>query len=163
MTVDTDRLGERKTGFCAIQVAPAALDEPDLRVHHEVWDGLEKEIFFRNEVGIKNGEEFTLCDCHAFLEGAGLEVLAVGAVDELDVVTTCGKFCDFSLGDFVALVRGVVQDLDFMLVLGVVYGADGFEESFNAVGFVKNRELCRNLRQVGHGMFAVVLQDSLAV
>ena len=163
VTVDTDRLCERKTGFGAVQVAPAALDKSDLRVHNEVRDSLEEEIFFWNEVGIEDGEEFTLRDSHAFLEGAGLEVLAVRAVDQLDIITTCGEFSDFLLGDFVAFVRRVIQDLDFMLVFGVVDGADSLEETFNAVGFVKNRELCRDLWQVGHGVFAVVLQDGLAV
>ena len=163
VTVNTDGLGESKTGFGAVQVAPASLDETDFLVHDEVGNRLQEEVFFRNEVGIEDGEEFTLCNCHAFLEGACLEVLAVCAVDELDVVTTGREFSNFLLGDFVAFVRGVIQDLDFVLVFGVVNGADGFEESFNAVGFVKNRELCRNLWQVGHGVFAVILQDGLAV
>ena len=163
VTVNTDRLGERKTGFGAVQVAPTALDETDFLVHDEVGDRLQEEVFFRNEVGIEDGEEFTLCNGHAFLEGASLEVLAVRAVDELDVVTTGGEFSNFLLGDFVAFVRRVVQDLDFVLVLGVVDGADSLEESFYAVGFVKNRELGRDLREVCHGMFAVVLQDRFAV
>ena len=163
VAVDTDRLGERKTGFGAVQVTPAALDKADLRIHDQVRDGLQEEVFFRNEVGIEDGEEFTLCNCHAFLEGASLEVLAVRAVDELDVITAGGEFSNFLFGDFVAFVRRVVQDLDFVLVLGVVDGADRFKESFYAVGFVKNRELGRDLREVCHGMFAVILQDRFAV
>ncbi len=163
VAVDTDRLGERKTGFGAVQVTPATLDKADLRIHDQVRDGLQEEVFFRNEVGIEDGEEFTLCDCHAFLESASLEVLAVRAVDELDVVTAGGEFSDFSLRDFVAFVRRVVQDLDFMLVLGVVYGADCFKESFDAVGFVEDRELRRDLREVCHGVLAVVFQDSFTV
>ena len=163
VTVNTDRLCERQTGFGAVQVAPASLDETDFLIHDEVGNRLQEEVFLGNEIGIEDGEEFTLGDFHTFLEGASLEILAVRAVDKLDVITTCSKFSDFFLRDFVAFVRGVVQDLDFVLVLGVVDGADRFEESFNAVGFVKNRELCRNLRQVGHRVFAIVLQDGLTV
>ena len=163
VTVDTDRLGERKTGFGAVQVTPAALDKSDLRVHNEVRNGFEEEIFFRNEVCIENGKEFTLGNGHTFLEGACLEVFAVRAVDELDVVTTGGEFSNLSLGDFVAFVRRVVQDLDLMLVFGVVDGADCLEESFNAVGFVKNRELSRDLRKIRYGMFTIIFEDGLAV
>ena len=126
MTVDTDRLRQRKTGFSAVQVAPATLYEPDLRVHDEVRNRLEEEVFLRNEVRIEDGEEFTLGDCHAFLEGPRLEVLAVRAVDELDIVATGGKFCNFLLGDFVTFVGRIVQNLNFVFVLGVVDSADCF-------------------------------------
>ena len=122
--VDTDGLGERKTGFGAVQMAPTALYEPDLLVHDEVGNGLEEEVFLRDEVRIEDGEEFTLGNFHTFLEGAGLEILAVRAVDELDVVTTGGEFSDFLLGNFVAFVGRIVQNLNFVLVLGVVDSAD---------------------------------------
>ncbi len=163
VTIDADGLGERKTGFSAVQVAPATLYEPDLRVHDEVRNRLEEEVFLRDEVCVEDGEEFTLGDFHAFFEGACLEVLAVRAVDELDVITAGGEFCNFLLGDFVTFVGRVVQNLNFVLVLRIVDCTDSFEETFNAVGFIKDRELGRDLREVGHGMFAIELQDSLAV
>ena len=163
VAVDTDGLGERKTGFSAVQVAPATLYEPDLRVHDEVRNRLEEEVFLRDEVRIEDGEEFTLGHFHTFLEGAGLEILAVRAVDELDVVTTGGEFSDFLLGNFVAFVGRIVQNLNFVLVLGVVDSADCFQKSFDAVGFVKYRKLGGYLREVRHGMFAVEFQNCLTV
>ena len=163
MTVNTNRLCERKTGFGAVQVTPASLYESDLRIHDKVGYGLQEEVLLRNEVGVENSEEFSLCDFHAFLESAGLEILAVRAVDKLDVIAAGGEFGNFLLRDFVAFVCGVVQDLDLVFVLGIVYSADRFEKALHAVGFVKNRELGRDLGEVRHGMFAVVLQDCLAV
>ena len=163
VTVNTDGLSKRKTGLGAVEVAPATLDKANLRVHDQVRNRLQEEVLLGNEVGIEDGEEFALSDGHAFLECTSLVVLAVGAVEELDIVTTSGKFCDFPLRDLVALVRRVVQDLDFVLVLGVVDGADGFEETFNAVGFVENRELSRDLRKIRHGMLTIVFENCFAV
>ena len=163
VTVNTDRLCERQTGFGAVQVAPASLDETDFLIHDEVGNRLQEEVFLGNEIGIEDGEEFTLGDFHTFLEGASLEILAVRAVDKLDVITTCSKFSDFFLCDFVAFVRGVVQDLDFVLVLGVVDSAHGLEEAFDAVGFVEYGQLGSDLRQLVDGVLAVELEDTLAV
>ena len=163
MAVDTDRLGERKTGFGAVQVAPAALDQANLFVHHQVGDGLEEEVLLGDEVGVEDGQEFTLGNLHSFFKGAGLEFGTVGAVDELDVVALGCEFFDLLLGDFVAFVSGVVQHLDFVLVLGVVDGADGFEQAFDAVGFVKDGELCGDLGEICHGVFTIELQNLFAV
>ena len=163
VAVDTDRLGERKTGFGAVQVAPAALDQANLFVHHQVGDGLEEEVLLGDEVGVEDGQEFTLGNLHGFFKGAGLEFGTVGAVDELDVVALGCEFFNLLLGDFVAFVSGVVQHLDFVLVLGVVDGADGFEQAFDAVGFVKDGELCGDLGEICHGVFTIELQNLFAV
>lgn len=163
VAVDTDRLSESKTGFGAVQVAPAALDQANFFVHHQVGDGLEEEVLLGHEVGVENREEFALGHFHCFFKGASLEFGAVRAVDELDVVTLGGEFCNFLLGDFVAFVGGVIQHLDFVLVLGVVDGADGFEQTLNAVGFVKDGELCGDLGEICHGVFTIELQNLFAV
>ena len=163
VAVDTDGLGERKTGFRAIQVAPAALNEANLVVHHQVGDGLEEEVLLGHEVRVEDGEEVALRDGHGFLEGAGLVFGTVRAVDKLDVVTLGGEFLDLLLGHLVAFVGGVVQDLDLVLVLGVVDGAHGLEETFYAVRFVEDGKLGRDLRELVDGMLAVELEDILAV
>lgn len=163
VSVDTDGLGECKTGFRAVQVAPAALDQANLVVHHQVGDGLEEEVLLGHEVRVEDGEEVALRDGHGFLEGAGLVFGTVRAVDKLDVVALGGKFFDLLLGDFVAFVGGVVQNLDFVLVLGVVDSAHGLEEAFDAVGFVKDGELGRDLRELVDGMLAIELENILAV
>ena len=100
---------------------------------------------------------------HCFFKGASLEFGAVGAVDQLDVVTLGGEFCNFLLGDFVAFVGGVIQHLDFVLVLGVVDGAHGFEQALDAVCFVKDGELCGDLGEICHGVFTIELQNLFAV
>ena len=163
MSVDTDGLGERQTGFGAVQVAPAALDQADLFVHHQVGDGLEEEVLLGHEVGVENREEVALGNGHGFLEGAGLEFGTVRTVDKLDVVTLRSKFGHLLLGHFVAFVGGVVQNLDLVLVLGVVNSAYGFEEAFDTVGLVEDRKLRGDLREVGNGVLAIELEDTLAV
>ena len=107
-------------------MTPATLDKSDLRVHDKIRNCLEEEVLFGDEVGIEDGEEFSLCDFHAFLECTGLEILTVRAVNELDIVAAGGEFCNFSFGDFVTFVRGVVQNLNFVFVLGIVDSADCF-------------------------------------
>ena len=163
VAVDTDGLGERKTGFRAVQVAPAALDQANLVVHHQVGDGLEEEVLLGHEVRVEDGEEVALRDGHGFLEGAGLVFGTVRAVDELDVVALGCKFFDLLLGDFVALVGGVVQHLDLVLVLRVVDGAHRLEETFDAVRFVEDGKLGRDLRELVDGVLSVELENLLAV
>ena len=163
VSVDADGLGEGKTGFGAVQVAPAALDKSNLFVHHQVGDGLEEEVLLGHEVRVEYGEEIALGNLHGFLESAGLEFGTVRAVDKLDVVTLGGQFFHLFLGYFVALVGGIVQNLDFVLVLGVVDCADRLQQSLHAVGLVKHGQLGGNLGQVRHGMFTVKLENVLAV
>lgn len=90
VAVDTDGLGEGQTGFGAVQVAPATLDETNLLIHDHVRNGLQEEVLLRDEVCIENGEEFTLCNFHGFFQSACFEFLAVRTMNELDVVTFCG-------------------------------------------------------------------------
>ena len=50
-----------------------------------------------------------------------------------------------------------------MLVLRVVDGADGLEQTFDTVGFVKDGELGSDLRQFVDGVLAIELKDPLAI
>ena len=163
VTIDTDRLGEGKTRFTTVQMAPAALYEADVFVHHEMRDGLEQEVFLRDEVGVEDGKIFALGDSHTGCECTRLEILTVGTMNEFDVKAFGLLFCDFALGDFVAFIGGVVQNLNFVTILRIVDGADSIDQTFHAVGFVEDRELCRDLRQVIHFVVAVELKKALAV
>ncbi len=163
VSVNADGLGEGKTGFGAVQVAPASLDQANLLVHHQVGDGFQEEVLLGDKVRVENGQEIALGYLHGLFEGTRLEFGAVGTVDKLDVVALGCQFFDLFLRYFVAFVGGVVQNLNFVLVLGVVDGADCLQQSFHAVGFVEHGKLGGNLGQVRHGMFAIKLEDVLAV
>ncbi len=144
-------------------MSPAALHQPDLRIHHHIGNCLEQKIFLGNEVRVKNCEEFPFGDFHAGLERSRLEIFSVCSVDELDVVAFRLLLRDFPLGDFVAFVRGIVEHLDFVLVLRVVDGAHGIDQAFHAVRFVEDGELGRDHGKLVHLVVPVKLQQVLAV
>ena len=63
----------------AVQVAPAGLHHADFRVG-EVMDRARQEIGGRDEIGVEDGDKFAGGGFQPFLQRAGLETFAVGAV-----------------------------------------------------------------------------------
>ena len=163
MPVNANRLGKGQTRFRAVQVSPASLYKSDGGVHHHIGDGFQKKILVRHKVRIENGDVFAFRHFQAFFQGARLEVFPVGAVDELDVVALRLHFGDFAFGHFVAVVGRIIEDLDLVLILRVVDGADDVDETFHAVGFVKNGKLGRDLREFIHLVVAVEAEQILAI
>lgn len=84
-------------------------------------------------------------------------------MDELDVVAFRLLFLDLAPRDFVAVVRGIVEDLDFVFFLRVVDGAYRVDQTLHAVRFVEDGELCRDHGKIVHLVVAVILQQVLSI
>ena len=80
-------------------------------------------------------------DFQTFLEGAGFESGAVGAVQVDDVVAERTVAIDDELGHFFGFVGGVVEDLNVEEIAGVVEAADGLDEAVDDELLVEDGEL----------------------
>ena len=87
-----------------------------------------------------------LCGVEAGVEGSGFIAVAVCAVDVVDrlwgkAVEAGGVALDDGAGNLGGLVGGVVEDLDFKAVAGVVEAAAGFEQAMDDELLVEDGEL----------------------
>jgi hypothetical protein len=78
------------------------------------------------------------------------------------VVAALDELFDLGLGDALGLVGGVVEDLNFQLVLRIVDPGDALDEALGDVHLVEHRELHGDLGQLcelrrGLGRAALVL------
>jgi hypothetical protein len=126
VAVEEDRFDLSEDTVVAIEVGPAGLDHSDFRLS-EVMDDLHEPVRGWNEIGVEDGDELTLGEVEAGVEGTGFVAMAVGAMDVLDGVAESGVAGDDGRRDLLSFVGGVVEDLDFEPVLWVLHGADGFD------------------------------------
>src|SRR6185437_16519328 len=94
-----------------------------------------------NEVRGEDGDEFTAGILQAFFQRASLVADAVGAMDELDVVTLGGPTLAGEAGDFGGLVGTVVEHLDFKAVARIVDLAGRPDHALSDGPFVVHGEL----------------------
>ena len=66
-----------------IQIRPARLDHPDLRIR-EMMHGAGQEIDGRHEIGVENRDDFARRRFEPVLERAGFVALTIGPVDVFD-------------------------------------------------------------------------------
>ena len=75
------------------------------------------------------------------MERAGLEAVAVGAVEIDDGMAEGRIALDDGFGNYFGFVRGVVEDLDFEPVAGIVELTDGIDEAIDDKLLVEDGEL----------------------
>ena len=114
--VEHDRLHFGEQRVVAVDVAPARLDHPDLRVG-EVAEGLLEDVGRGHEVGVEDEDELAGGGAQAGVEGARLVAGAVGAVQVVDVEAELAVVLDGAARDRGRLVGRVVEDLDLEPVL----------------------------------------------
>ena len=112
-------------------------------------DGAFEEVRLWDEIGVKDGDEFARGDFESIFEGTGFRAAAVVAMDVEDVEPFGGFFVDGGLGDGLCFIRGIVEDLDLEFLFWITNAADGIDEPFDDVAFVKHRQLHRHPRQFG--------------
>jgi len=126
-------------------VGPAGLDHADAGVG-ELVDDAADPVGPGDEVGVEDGDEIALGDFEAFLEGSGLEAVAVGAMDVVDGLGrksfgASGIALHDGLGDDGGFVGGVVEELDLEAVARVVEAAAGVDEAVDNELLVIDGEL----------------------
>ena len=145
MPVEEDGFDLGEEAVVAVEVGPAGLDHADAGLG-EVVDDAEEPVGWGDEVGVEDGDELALGGFEAFFEGAGFVAVAVGAVEIVDglggeAFGAGGVAGDDGGGDVFGFVGGVVEDLDFEAVAGVVETADGVEEAVDDELLVEDGEL----------------------
>src|SRR6266540_2821308 len=137
------RLDLRQQGIILVDVPPARLDHPDVRLA-EVRQRLEQEILRGNEIRVEDRDEIRLGDAQPRFERARLVAGAVDAVQVGDIEAARGMPANGQLGDFARFVGRVVKDLDFEQLPRVIHFADRVDQAVRHVHFVVNRELDRD-------------------
>ena len=145
-----------------VEMTPAGLHEGNFIVGEMVDRFLEK-IGVGNEVGVEDENIISLGLVHPVFESPGLISGAVGAMQAGGIKTLVAKAGGPGPGNFDGLVGGVVEDLDFELVLGVVEGGHGIEEAIDDMHLVEDGKLNGDEGHflelaVGHGAFTPVFE-----
>ena len=138
--VEQDRLDLGQQRVVLVDVRPARLHHRDASVG-EVRHRALQEVHRRDEVGVEDRDVAARRHLQRGVERAGLEAVAVVAVDVLDVEALRGVALHGQPGDVARLVGRVVEDLDFQPVLRVVHPADGLHEAVHHVHLVVERQL----------------------
>src|SRR5262249_48202108 len=124
----------------AVEIGPASLHHADRRIL-EVRNRAAEEIGFGEKVSVEDTNEFAPRGLKAILQCTGLEAGTIGAVDVLDWQTLRGETLDAIAGHLLRLVGGVVQNLNVQQLARIVETRDGFDEAFDHVALIENREL----------------------
>src|SRR5712692_479633 len=127
MSIEQNRLYLCEDGIVAIDVSPA-------RLHHanpgngEVVDGSQQKVFRRSEIGVEDGNEFTLGRLHPFSQCSRLEAFAVRTVMVADGMAQRGIALDQTAGNLDGLVGGVVEHLNVEFLSRIFQLADGIKQ-----------------------------------
>src|SRR5229473_853704 len=138
-------------GIIGVEIGPASLHHADFRAAigiHEIRNGAAEKIGLREKVGVKHGDEFALGGFQAVFEGAGFVTLAIGAMNVNNGHALGGVALDAGASDFASLIRGVVKDLHIEQLEWIVETRNGFDETFNDVALVEDRQLDRDARPI---------------
>ena len=145
VAVEQDGLDLGEEAVVAVHVGPAGLDHADGGLG-EVVDDLHEPVARGDEVGVEDGDELAASGAEAGVEGSGLVAVAVFAVEVVDGLggeapVAGGVALDDVSGYGGGLVGGVVEDLDFEAVAGVVEAAAGVDEAADDELLVEDGEL----------------------
>ena len=164
MAVEEDRLRLGQVRRVAVQVLPPDLHHPDPRIREEV-DAPQEEIRPGDEVGVEHRHEFAVRDAQTFLQRSRLEAVAVFASQIGDVVPGGAGTLHGLQSDPLRFVRGIVQHLDLQAIARILDAAYRFDEPFDDVHLVENRELdgdprvrCKTAERRGQVSLVLVVQ-----
>src|ERR1700681_738285 len=110
VSIEQDRLYLCEDGIVAVDMCPARLHHADAR-RGEVVDGAQQEVFWRSEVGVEDGDEFTLRRLHPCSQRSRLESLPIGAVMVGDGIAQRCVALDKTARHFDGFVSGIIEHL----------------------------------------------------
>ena len=110
-------------------------------------DGLQQEIRFRHEVGIKNRNEITTGTFHAGSERPGLVTNAIGPMEVADIQPGVSIFLGLSQRYIHSLIRRVVENLYLEEVPWIVETSDRVDEALHDVHLVEDGQLHGDRRE----------------
>jgi len=97
--IEEDRLDLRQQRVILVDVAPARLDHPDLRVRREIRKRLLQEIRWRDEIGVEDGHVRGRRLLEPGLQRTRFVAAAVDAVQIADIEPACRVPTNGKLGN----------------------------------------------------------------
>src|SRR5207245_3109444 len=127
VTIDAQRLRPCQQGEVLVEMPPASLDDPDVRLR-EIGDGSPKKIRGRNEVRVEDRHELPARLLEPSRQRSGLEARALDPVD-VDYVNAARLQPLHHLGeDALRVVRRLVENLDLKPVCRIVEVGRGLQQ-----------------------------------
>ncbi len=144
VAIEQNRFDLREERVVAIEIGPAGLDHADVLSFNEIEkirNGAAKEVGFRDEVRVEDGDEFSLGSLEAVFEGAGFEPFAISPVNVGDGHALGGMAVNAGFGDFAGFVGGIVEDLNVEKFARVVEARNSFDKALDDIALVENGKL----------------------
>ncbi len=129
-----------------IQIAPARLHHADGGIG-EMVDGAGQKIDRRNEIGVEDRHEFAGRRLQAFLQRAGFETRAVGAVQVHDRVAHGLILLHQRFGERVRIVGRIVEHLNLQQLLRVLHLRGFVDQPLHHIALVVKRKLDGDARK----------------
>ena len=148
VAIEQDGFHLGQEAVVAVEVRPARLHHTDSGIGKVVHD-LHEPFPGRHEIGIENGNELTLCHPQALIQSSCFEAMAIDAVNVDNSVSEGLIKLHGRLGNFYRAVGGVVQNLNFQLVCGIIQVAAGLDQPVNDELLVEDGELHRDAGKFG--------------
>ena len=140
VTIEEHGLHAREQGILAVQVPPARLDHPDLRIGEEMHGALQ-DVGRRNEVCVEDEDELARAGLHSVFERTGLEACAIRAVDQLHIEPLRRQFGDHPPGDVRRFVGGIVEQLHLEQLPRVIERRHGPQQPLHHIQLIEDRQL----------------------
>ena len=112
----------------------------------EGWYGSPQEVGFRFKIGIKNGQELSPGLGRSMTQGSGLESGPVRPADRIDMDAAGLDLFDDPVDESGSLVGGIIQDLNFQPVGGIIEPGGSPDDSLGHIFLIIDRYLDRHRR-----------------
>src|SRR5262245_13638143 len=145
VAIQDHRLHLRQEGIFAIDMTPADLHHPDVRVA-EVVDYVREEIGSGDEIRVEDGHEFAGRQLETVFKCTRLEAVPVLPVDVMDVEALLPIAFNAGGCNFSRTVARVIENLDFEQFARIADVTYMFHQPFDDIHFVIDWQLNRDTR-----------------
>src|SRR5260370_17216136 len=115
---------------------------------NEIGNRGSEKMGLWEKAGVEDGHEFALQPSQALSERAGFVAFAVAAVNVNDGHALGGVAFDAAASDLASLIGRVIQYLHVEQFRRIVETGNRFDEPFNHVAFIEDRQLHRDSRPI---------------
>jgi len=129
-------------GVVLVEVLPAGLHHAHPFVA-KVGYGAAQEVGLGQKIGVEYGDELAAGTRSGIAKGPGLEALAVGAEDLLDLKAPLSVFGHLAMYDLAGVVGGIIQDVDLKSIRRIIKGGYAIDEPLHDIALVVDGELYR--------------------
>lgn len=102
-------------------------------------DGLLQEIWLGQKISVENGNKFVLSIFYIILQGVCFKVLLFFFLDLFNIEVFCLYSFYFFVYYFDGFICGIVQNMDFKVVFGIIESGYVVDQVFNDIQFIIDR------------------------